>query len=1398
MKLSKLSAFVAGALSLSLVNADTTADYAQDGLVACWDGYENDGAGVHSAAELSVPVAAPVALTAEFGQLIEITSGNDDDATINAAIQSAPEGAVVHLADGTYNLTAPIVLDRPVTLVGNVEDRTKVVLDGAGAYRLLEVSDEQALACWMTFERGRSGTRSNNNDPAPVHITAGTVSSCICHDCDGDCAGGVTVYSPSGKTAIVKDTLISDCEVWWVSGGIGGGLRLGGSGTSIADGCVISNSTCQNGGNYAVVLCSSSAKLLNSTVVDCPKGGVYIQGNSWNAVVSNCVVSGCSRAGDGAGVYNNSGTVIDSLVVGNSSTAGSGGGIYNKGTVVGCTVVGNTATGSGSGVYQSGGTLKDSIVWYNGSTGSMSEDQSLQLAGGNCNHTCATLAGDGEGNITDRTPAFVDLDGGDYRLTAASPCRGTASDGADMGCFQFVPSASPRASFTYALVDGVAPVFATFTAAVEGATALKYVWDFGDGEPVETVAPTVVHEFTAVGKFSVTLTVKTAGGDLTYAVPNAVTLAADTVYVSKSGSNTFPYSDWTTAATDIQAAVDAVACSDDRPGRVCLADDTYDITEPIVLNKAVELVGNETDRSKVVLDGGGTSRLVEVKYGKALVRNLTFANGHSSSKLNNGSDPAPVHVTAGTVSSCICHDCNGDCAGGVTVYSDSGKTAALRDTLVFGCQIKWVSGGVGGGLRLNGSGTSIADGCVISNCTCQNGGNYAVRLVSSGSKLLNSTVVDCPRGGITVDNAGSVVSNCVVRNCSRSAEGAGIYNSGIVRDSLVVGNSSTVGSGGGIYNRGTVVGCTVVGNTAVTSGPGVYQASGSLRDSIVWYNGTSGSLSQDKSLMLAGGTCTYTCAIAAGSGTGNLTDKLPAFVDQDGGDYRLTAASPCRGAASDGADMGCFQFDPSSAPSASFDFTIVDGTAPATTTFAAAVEGATATKYVWDFGDGELVETDGPTVTHTFAAAGQYSVTLTVRTAGGDLVYAVQNAVTLAPNTVYVSTTGSNTFPYSDWATAATDIRAAVEAVICSDARPGKVYVADGTYPVAEALELDRAIEIIGNDADRTQVVLDGGGTSRLAEMKHEQAFVHGLTFANGKSALDDDNSSHGPVNIHCGTVSNCVCRGFRGTYCGALSLNADNGKAAVVKDTFIYDCFCDYSTGSIGGGLRFNGKGTSLADGCVVSNCQDKLSFGVAVRAANARFVNSLVVGCTRGGIYQTAGLVDRCRILGNSSDSSYSECAGVYLTGGTIRNCLVAGNTSTKTASGIRANGAVTVENCTVADNEGKDAAGLISESASVTWRNTLSWNNRAGEAVNPDVVTPETPGTFDHCLTGVDPVFRSPAKGNYHVRGGSPARNGGVKAAWMDGATDLEGSKRILDRCPDVGCYEDTTRGLMLLVQ
>ena len=64
--------------------------------------------------------------------------------------------------------------------------------------------------------------------------------------------------------------------------------------------------------------------------------------------------------------------------------------------------------------------------------------------------------------------------------------------------------------------------------------------------------------------------------------------------------------------------------------------------------------------------------------------------------------------------------------------------------------------------------------------------------------------------------------------------------------------------------------------------------------------------------------------------------------------------------------------------------------------------------------------------------------------------------------------------------------------------------------------------------------------------------------------------------------------------------------------------------------------------------------------------------------------------------------------------------------------------------------------------------------------------------------DPKFRNPTRGNYRIRSGSPAQNKGTNQTWMDGATDLQGDLRIMNKAVDIGCYEVPVTGMTLLIR
>lgn len=90
---------------------------------------------------------------------------------------------------------------------------------------------------------------------------------------------------------------------------------------------------------------------------------------------------------------------------------------------------------------------------------------------------------------------------------------------------------------------------------------------------------------------------------------------------------------------------------------------------------------------------------------------------------------------------------------------------------------------------------------------------------------------------------------------------------------------------------------------------------------------------------------------------------------------------------------------PDQAPIASFTVTPALSGFPSTFDASASVSPVgTIVSYLWDFGDGNLVETSTPIETHTYAASGNYTVTLTVTNSAGTSTTQVFTGQTMSRN----------------------------------------------------------------------------------------------------------------------------------------------------------------------------------------------------------------------------------------------------------------------------------------------------------------------------------------------------------------------------------------------------------------
>jgi len=440
----------------------------------------------------------------------------------------------------------------------------------------------------------------------------------------------------------------------------------------------------------------------------------------------------------------------------------------------------------------------------------------------------------------------------------------------------------------------------------------------------------------------------------------ALCAGAVTHYVDRaSPAPVPPFTNWSTAATAIQDAVDAAldgatvlvntgvyaAGGALTPGfalsnRVVA---TQAVTIASVGGPAVTAIAGLHDPESDLGLGSNAMRGVFLSGGAALhgftiSNGATFALASASGNSYFERSGGGVFMADALLSNCIViANTAGNYGGGV--FGSNGALVCasqlssnwafgygggmawptngmLLDSLIHG---NFVSNSDGGGVHVSASG--FISNCVISGNLVQRGSAGGVLVFRAGFEMVDCVVQSnrsAPgRGGGMFGNGWTqyrtVVNNCRFENNSvgGSQYGGGAYFTYTEVNNCLFARNSGTSFGGGITAYGSPLrNCTIVTNYADTQGGGVYMLNAAaLYNSIVYHN-AAGVTNRNICFKPGdtGTTCVYTCSLPLEPGEGNLAAD-PQLVNLPLGNYRLMAGSPCVNAGSNEYASGSFDLD---------------------------------------------------------------------------------------------------------------------------------------------------------------------------------------------------------------------------------------------------------------------------------------------------------------------------------------------------------------------------------------------------------------------------------------------------------------------------------------------------------
>jgi PKD repeat protein len=824
-------------------------------------------------------------------------------------------------------------------------------------------------------------------------------------------------------------------------------------------------------------------------------------------------------------------------------------------------------------------------------------------------------------------------------------------------------------------------------------------------------------------------------------------------YVSKSGSQTSPYNTWARAATNINVAAAGAGANT----IIVVSNGVYALTNTITLANTITIRGLNGPAS-TTLEGNDTFRLFSLSAG-AQLDGVTIRRGRAAG-TGSGAYGGGVYANNARISNCVIQACAATTYGGGVYFFTGGG-------LLTHSRLENNESPYGGGVHCRSVG-------VVSNCVFENnkaigpagtggGGAYLYQGGAVSHSAFRGNTAGNDGGGVLMDGGGTVDNCDLAENVAGDwGGGAAVYfTGGRVRNCAVIENRADEGGGIYFHQSGLLENSTVVDNQALQDGSGVkFSGGGTSVNSIIYFN------AGDNYALLGTGqafldTCTTPALAGAHDQGGNIAGD-PSFLYLPEDVLHLNPDSPCINAGTnlvwmagatdrygssrqlgEAPDMGAYEFGPLVCH---FVGTPNNGPPPLSVQFTNFVTGTNLTGlfHRWDAqndGPPEATGSAASSFAYTYTNGGLYTVRLDVTNAVGQQATLIRTNYIFANLPHFVSTNGGHVTPFTSWATAATNLAAAL-AVAKND---GIIYVTNGTHVLQGEQVITQRLLITSVNGP-TVTVFRGSGGARLFRIRSGTTLA-GFTLRDGVSTGSAEFAHGGAVYLDAGGVlTNCILTANRATTYGGGAYLAYGGE---VTHSVIHS-----NRAQLGGGLAtYNG--------------------GMIMNA----WITTNVALDRGGGVYLYGNSVLRNSILDRNAAVSNGGGAALITSGSTLQNCTLVSNRAAS-GGGVLCEDGGNVQNSIAYFN--------TATTAFPNWQtNAVVYNY--GAIFQSSCLTPtsQLPGATA-CFTN-DPLFVLTSGNPYGLSGLSPCVNRAAYLAWMSGAFDLLGTTRLVGGAPDVGALE-----------